>query len=239
MATTRSKPERFDSSYRSLRIYWPTRWRLLWAARTDRRAGLPIGLTSDSTPVLRDLATRRDDACEHERTRYYASTEPFAVRLAEIQTDLVALERQLAERTVELSRAVVKPEEARLVERRAGERELPVELVRQRRLTEHSRKEAAARAAVQDIEQQLDRARTEQANLQAVQQNRADVARSRVLRLVEHADRLAAIYRRALVRRHPQREALVDRWTTELAPPPAWVMTDGLVPSYRLAGADA
>jgi hypothetical protein len=60
-----------------------------------------------------------------------------------------------------------------------------------------------------------------------------------VLRLVEHADRLAAIYRRALVRRHPQREALVDRWTTELAPPPAWVMTDGLVPSYRLAGADA
>lgn len=239
MARTWSKPERFDSSYRSLRIYWPMRWRLLWAARTDRRAGLPIGLSSDSTPVLRDLVTRRDDACEHERTRYYASTETVAVRLAEIGTDIVALERQLDERTAALAHAVVKPDEAHLVERRAGERELAVELVRQRRLTEHSRKEAAARAAVQVIEEQLDRVRSEQANLQAVQQNRADVARSRVLRLVEHADRLAAIYRRALVRRHPQRDALVDRWTTELAPPPAWVMTDGLVPSHRPAGVDA
>jgi hypothetical protein len=215
------------------------RWRLLWSARSDRRAGLPIGLSAETTPVLRDLVARRDDACEHERTRYKAAIEPVSVRLAEIEADVVALERQLAERTAEVARTSVKPDESRLSERRAGEQELPVELVRQRRLAEHSREEAAARAAADEIEQRLDRVRAEQAHLSARQQSRADVARSRVLRLVQHADRMAAVYRRALVRRHPQREALVVRWSTELAPPPAWVLTDDLVPSHRPAGVHA
>jgi hypothetical protein len=162
------------------------------------------------------------------------------VRLAEIESHIVAFERQLAERTAEVARASVKPDESHLSERRAGEQELDLELVRQRRLAEHARKEAAARAAAQEIQQRLDRIRAEQANLQATQQSRADVARSRVLRLVEHADRMAAVYRRALVRRHPQREELVTRWTTDLAPPPAWVLlTDDLVPSHRPAGVDA
>lgn len=125
VAATISTGERLDSSYRSLPVYWPVRWRLIWIARNDRRAGLPIGLDADTTPVLRDLLARRDDACEHERTRYYADIGAIDVRLA-------------------------------------------------------------------------------------------DIARSRVLRLVEYADRLAAVYRRALLRRHPQREVLVTCWASTL-----------------------
>ena len=215
------------------------RWRLLWSARSDRRAGLPIGLDAETTPVLRDLVARRDDACEHERTRYFSTVEPLSVRLAELKMDILALQRQLAERVAEVARAAVKPDGAHLSERRAGEQQVSAQLVRQRRLAEHARREAAARAAAEEVSALLDRTRTEQANLRATLQSRADVARSRVLRLVEHADRMAAVYRRALVRRHPQREALVDRWTTELAPPPAWVLTDELLPSHRPSGVDA
>ncbi|MCU1613504.1 MAG: hypothetical protein JWO98_1044 [Frankiales bacterium] len=239
MATTRSKAERFDKSYRALRIYWPTRWRLQLAARTDRRAGLPIGLSSDTTPVLRDLVARRDDACEHERTRYPTAVQPLNVRLAQLDADVASLERMLEERTAEAVRATAAPTERQLALRHAGEQDLPAALVRQRRETDHRRLAEAATAAQADAQQRLDATRGEHAQLEAKRQSRADVARSRVLRYVHYADRLAAIYRRALVRRHPQREALVQAWSTDLYPPPAWVLADELVPSHRTTGAAA
>jgi hypothetical protein len=189
--------------------------------------------------MLRDLVARRDDACEHERTRYFARVEPIVVRLAEIASELAALQRDLADRTTEALRAAAAPDEAELSRRRAGEQDLPDELVRQRRVVERERVAAAAKSARADVQLRLDATLAEQAHLEAQQQNQADVARSRVLRLVDHADRLAAIYRRALVRRHPQREALVDRWSTELASPPAWVLADDLMPSHRQTGVAA
>jgi hypothetical protein len=239
VATTRSKAEWFDKSYRSLPIYWPVRWRLCWAARTDRRAGLPIGLSSDTTPVLRDLVARRDDACEHERTRYFDAVKPLDVRLAQIDAELVSLQRLVAQRTDEALRAGVAPTEQQLSLRYAGEQGLAPELVRQRRMTEHERRADAAKEAQDDAQHRLDAALAEEAQLGAQRQNRADVARSRVLRYVDYADRLAAIYRRALVRRHPQRDALVSQWRADLFPPPAWVLTDDLTPSHRDTGVAA
>jgi hypothetical protein len=239
VATTRSKTEWFDKSYRSLRIYWPVRWRLSWAARTDRRAGLPIGLSSDTTPVLRDLVARRDDACEHERTRYFDAVRSVDVRLAQIDAELISLQRLVAERTEKALRLVEGPTELQLTVRHAGEQGLASELVRQRRMTEYTRLADAAKEAQDDAQRRLDATLAEEAQLQAQRQNRADVARSRVLRYVDYADRLAAIYRRALVRRHPQRDALVSQWRADLSPPPAWVLTDDLTPSHRDTGVAA
>lgn len=239
MATTRSKVERFDKSYRALRIYWPTRWRLELSARTDRRAGLPIGLSSDTTPVLRDLVARRDDACEHERTRYINAVEPLNVRVAKLEADISSLERLLDERTAQAVRATAAPTEQQLTLRHAGEQTLAAALVRQRRETDHRRLADAATAAQADAQQRLDAALSEHAQLKARRQSRADVTRSRVLRYVDYADRLAAIYRRALVRRHPQREALVHAWSTDLNPPPAWALEGDLVPSHHTTGAAA
>jgi hypothetical protein len=239
VATTRSKSEWFDKSYRSLPIYWPVRWNLLWAARNDRRAGLPIGLSSDTTPVLRDLVARRDDACEHERTRYFHAVKPFDFRLAQIDAELTSLQRLVAERTDEALRAGVAPTEQQLSLRHAGEQGLASELVRQRRMAERKRLADAAKEARDDAQRRLDAILTEEAQLAAKRQNRADLARSRVLRYVDHADRLAAIYRRALVRRHPQREALVSQWRADLFSLPAWVLTDDLTPSHRKTGVAA
>ncbi|CCG04329.1 hypothetical protein [Blastococcus saxobsidens] len=231
MAARTSKDERFDPSYRSLPVYWPVRWRLVWSARSDRRAGLPIGLNADTTTVLRDLVARRDDACEHERTRYYADIRAIDVRLAEIDSQLTALQRDLAVRTEQAIRAAVRPTEQELNRRKQGEGDVPAELVRQRRATEHRRTVEAAKSEQLEAQLRLDATLAEEAQLEVRRQNRADVARSRVLRLVEYADRLAAVYRRALIRRHPQREALVTSWISTLAAPPAWVLTDDLTPS--------
>ena len=69
--------------------------------------------------------------------------------------------------------------------------------------------------------------------------NRLDVARSRVLRYGDFMQRQASIYRRALVRKHPDRESLAHDWDTDLCPAPSWVVADDLIPSVREAGVTA
>jgi len=233
------KPARASTSYRALRVYWPVRWRLLLAARADRRAGLPVGLSVATPPVLRALFARRDDVCERERTGYLRAVQPLQARLAEIDAALPSLQRDLAFRTDELTRASTRPTEAELSVRRVGERQLAGELVRQRRTTEAQRRVAAARAALDEVQRRLDFVLAEQAHLQSQRQHQADVARSRALRFCEHTDRLAAIYHRALIRRHPQREALVHGWQDYLSPPPAWVISDDIPMSRPASGGAA
>ena len=167
VATTRWRPARVGRSDRTLRIYWPTRWRLLRAARVDRRAGLPIGLNADTTPLLRDLLARRDETCEHERTRYFTDVQPFDVRLAQIDTELTALRRLVDERTQEAVRLATAPTERQLSLRNAGEQDLPVELVRQRRTAEHRRTADAAVAAQGDAQRRLDETLRERAQVAA------------------------------------------------------------------------
>ena len=239
MATTRPKAQRFSRHHRALRVSWLTRWRLESSARTDRRAGLPIGLNADTTPVLRGLVARRNGACEHERTRYLTAVRPVTVRLAELEADITSWERLLWQRSADVVRATARPPDRQLTLRHAGEQNLPPALIRRRRETEHRRLADAAIAAQTEAQHGLDTARREHAQLEAQRRSRADVARSRVLRYVDHADRLAAIYRRALVHRHPQREALVQAWSTDLAMPPAWVLADDLVPIRPTTGAAA
>jgi hypothetical protein len=209
------------------------------SARADRLAGPPIGLNADTAPVLRGLVARRNDACEHERTRYLTAVRPLIVRLAELEADITSLERLLAQRSDDVVRATAHPAERQLTLRHAGEENLPAALVRRRRHTEHRRLADAAIAAQTEARHRLDTARSEHAQLDVQRRHRADVARSRVLRYVDHADRLAAVYRRALLHRHPQREALVQAWSTDLQPPPEWVLADELVPIRPATGAAA
>lgn len=235
---TGPKAAKVPRSYRALHISWPTRWRLESSARSDRRAGLPIGLNADTTPVLRELLARRDEGCEHERSRYLKAVQRLTVRLAQLDAEVTSLERLLEERTADLARATVRPNEQQLTLSHAGEENLPPALVQRRRETEHRRRADAAIAAQADAQQRLDSARRERAQVEAQRQARADVARSRVLRYVDQADRLAAIYRRALIHRHRDHAALVQAWSADLHPTPAWVLGDELPPA-RTTGATA
>jgi hypothetical protein len=132
----------------------------------------------------------------------------------------------LVVRADEVARASEPLTAEQLAQRLTGEQGLDATLIRQRRQTTHDRALAQARAAHQQAQHALDALLTEQAELTARVQNRLDVARSRVLRYGDLMGRQAAVYRRALVRKHPDREALAHDWDTELCPAPRWVTTD-------------
>ncbi|TYP90766.1 hypothetical protein [Blastococcus xanthinilyticus] len=223
-------------SYRSLPVTWLVRWRLRWLARSDRRAGLPRGLSADTTPVLHSLLAGRDEACEAERSRRDADIAAIDARLAEIDARLGELQRAVVRRTDEALRAALPPTEEELGRRRPGERHLPAVLVRARRAREHRRAAAAAQAERRSARRALDAALAEEAWLEDRRRERSHAYRSRVLRTVEYVDRLATVYRRALIRRHPQRDVLVTRWQGDLVVPPAWVLTDDLVGGRRPPG---
>lgn len=239
MGRTRLRAGRYDRSYRSLPVYWPTRWRLLWAARSDRRAGLPLGLSPTTTPLLRALVARHDDVCERERNRYFSEIELVVVRLATIEVELPAVERALPDLIQAALRAAKPRTDDELSVRRAGELDLPDEIIRQRREREHRRAAEKAESARAEAQRRLDDLRAEQSRLLAKCQHRADVARSRALRYGDYTQRLGDIYRRALSRRHPQRGALVSTWQSTFCPPPAWVTADDIIPSFRAVGVEA
>ncbi len=235
----RSSAARVDGRFRALPIWWPTRVRLRLHARADRRVGLPLGMGPDTTPVLQDLVARHGDACERERIRYLADVEPLAVQLGRLEAELATLRATLAERSADHARTAVALTQEQLTRRLPGERDLPESLVRQRRQTEYDRRVAAARAARDGAQVALDAALERRADLEARSRHRAELARSRVLRYGDFIRRQAAIYRRALARRHPEHEALVHQWQTDLFPAPAWATTDVLFPVSREAGVAA
>jgi hypothetical protein len=219
-----------DVGYRTLRIPLRQRLRLRWYARTDRRAGLPVGLDAATTPVLRELVAQFGDACERERTRYLTDVDGFVVRLGQLEAQLSSLTSALARQADEVQRCMQPPAEEWLALRYPNEDAMTETATRERRAVAHRRQLDRARAVQAGLQRQLDEALAEQADLQARLRARADLARSRVVRLGEFTDRQAAVYRRALIRRHPEREELVGRWNTQLAPPPAWAAVDASLP---------
>ncbi|SFO42624.1 hypothetical protein SAMN05660359_03374 [Geodermatophilus obscurus] len=231
--------DQVDLGYRTLRVTWRQRWRLRWYARADRRAGLPVGLDAGSTPVLHELVVQFGDACERERTRYLADVDNLVVRLGQLEARLSSLEGALVRQADEVRRCAQPPGEEWLAMRYPNEDAMSPSATRERRAVAHRRQLDRARAAQAELQEQLDQALAEQADLRARLRAKADVARSRVVRLSQFTNRQAAIYRRALIRRHPEREELVRRWSTDLARPPAWAATDPILPTTEPSGVPA
>ncbi|MGY1680677.1 hypothetical protein [Geodermatophilus sp. SYSU D01176] len=231
--------QRIDRRYRTLRIPWSTRLRLRWYARADRRAGLPVGVGVASTPVLAELVAEYGEACERQRTACLVDTDPADVRLGQIDAELRTLRATLERQAADVERVAQPPAPAWLARRYPGEENLPESATRERRAVTHQRSVAAARAAQAETQRRLDDVLAEQAHLRAAVQARADVARSHVVRARELTHRKAAVYRRALLRRHPQREELVRLWDTELCDLPAWAAPEIPLPAPAPSGASA
>ncbi|MGY1621060.1 hypothetical protein ACI789_02540 [Geodermatophilus sp. SYSU D00965] len=231
--------DQVDFGFRTLRIPLDQRLRLRWYARNDRRAGLPVGLDAATTPVLHELVAQFGDACERERTRYLAEVDPLVVRLGQLEAQVTSLASALARQSDEVARCAQPPTEEWLAMRYPGEEAMTESATRERRMVAHRRQLDRARAAQADVQQQLDEALAERADLQARARAKADVARSRVVRLSKFTNRQAAVYRRALIRRHPEREELVRRWSTDLARPPAWAAVDLSLPTDEPSGVSA
>ncbi len=237
--TTRWGTGRIDRSYRALRISWATRIALRWHARADRRAGMPLGMGADTTPFLQALVARHSEASERERTRFLADVRPIEVRLGRLEAELPSLHAAVDACTAVVERASVPLTEDQRTRRLVGEHDLPETLIRQRRQTAHDRAVADAVAKRSAAEQARDVALAEQAELLARRQNLAQITCSRVLRYGDFIRRQAALYRRALVRKHADREVLAHEWRTDLFPVPGWATVDALVSSSREVGAAA
>jgi hypothetical protein len=228
-----------DVDHRTLRVPWRQQLRLRLYARTDRRAGLPVGLDAGSTPVLRELVAEFGDACERERARYLADVDGLVTRLGQLDAQVSALIDAHARQSAEVERCTQPPGEEWLAMRYPNEEAMSVSATRERRAVAYRRNVERARSALDDLQQQLDRALAEQADVRTRLRSRAHLARSRVVRLSEFTNRQAAVYRRALIRRHPEREELVRRWSTDLARPPAWLPTDHVLPTTESWGVPA
>jgi hypothetical protein len=234
-----SKIESVEQKYRAMPIWFWTRIQLRLIARQDRRAGLPLGLGPDTTPLLHELVARHDDVCEAERTSALADVEAMEIRLGEIPTELRALQAMVDLRTAEAELAAVPLTEVQLELRFAGEGHLPASVTEQRRRSTHERAAEAALAAQLAAQRELDTTLAEQARLRAACERRWEIAKSRVLRFGQHTRRQATIYRRALVRRHPQREQLVTTWRTDLCTTPTWAVIDRSRDALLTAGVAA
>ena len=223
--------ERVDTRARSPRVAWRTRWRFARAARLDRRAGLPLGLSAETTPVLAEIVARFNYAAERERTAYLADEQFLAVerhRLEARRRSLAELRDRLDQ---ELDRQLHPTEGSWLEVRYPGEEDLSPAATRTRRAVTHLRAVEAAEARKRHAQAQMDDVLLEVADVEARMRRRAEVARSRVLRHRELGHREAAIYRRFLLRRHPERSALIGRWTTDLCLLPDWAARIAPLPS--------
>jgi hypothetical protein len=237
--TTAVRPVRVDAAFRALRVPFRTKLKLRWYARTDRRAGLPIGLSPGTTPVLQQLLAQFGDVAERQRASFFAAVEPTALRLAALAREIELLREELIRRTHEADQLATPPGEEWLGIRYPGEERLDESAVRGRRSIRHWHAAEAARTAQRETQERLDAALVEQAERRRAVRARAEHAVARVVRYARLTEAEAAIYRRWLVRRHPQRDALVDRWTTDICPLPGWASADALCAAVDASGESA
>jgi hypothetical protein len=231
VAVSSSPKLRADTRALSPRVPWRTRWRLARAARIDRRAGLPVGLDAGTTPVLAEIVARFNYAAERERTSYLADEQYLTVELHRLESRHRSLSEELQRRAERIDHLAHDTERSWLDVRYPGEEGLSLAATRTRRAVAHRRALESAEAARSQAQHEVDDVLVEIADLRARMHRRAEVARSRVLRHRELAHGEAAVYRRFLVRRHPERSALIDRWTTDICALPAWAESIAPLPS--------
>jgi hypothetical protein len=231
-----SSSDHVDVAYRSVRIGRLTTLRLRWYARFDRRAGLPVGLSPETTPVLRELTAEYGEVCERERGAFLQTSKAWNVRLRELEAEVAAVSASVEALNRTTTECAAPPTEQWLSIRYPGESHLPESATRARRADAHRAHWQAARNAEAEARRRLEELLAEEAELRGLVEAREEAARSRVRRYRDLTERKSAVYRRALIRRHPQRDQLIGRWTTAAIPLPAWA-ADEHAPSPSPAGA--
>jgi ABC-type multidrug transport system ATPase subunit len=211
------------------------RWADAFHGWRDGRAGIPArppaGATPGpvTTPHREALIRQAQDAFGFEHLQYQRLVADAHLRVMTSRARLESAQSALAwaELTLDGARPLSLAEASR---RRLGEERHPDTVIVQRRRKEHQRWLARGEAGVL-------RARTDmtaieadlaQAMQEAEQHHRA--ARTRVERIHEHTHRRLAVYRRALVRAHPE-GAWANAVLSVPAPEiPGWALPDAFGP---------
>jgi hypothetical protein len=181
--------------------------------------------------MLRELVALFGHTCERERTDYLSVERRLHTQLRRLDAHIEALEGELARCGAEVERLSHPTPEEWLTVRFPGEENLSPVATRSRRTVAHRRQLGEAKAARDGVQQLVYDALAARSDFRAELQRRAEIARSRVQRHRERAERMAALYRRTLVKRHPEREQLINRWETDICVVPDWAADMALLPS--------
>lgn len=209
------------------------RWADAYQGWRDGHSGIPERPKRPgpvTTPHREALIRLAQDAFAHEHLEYRKLVAGPHRRVEAARSRLAAAKAALtwAESAVRAELApLTEPETTR---RRLGEENRPESVIVQRRLREHAKQRAQARSTVTQAQSTVlsiegDLAQAEQA---AKQQHEA--AAVRVQRIHQHIHRRLAVYRRALVRVHPD-GAWVNWALSPQAPEiPTWALPDAYLP---------
>ena len=199
-------------------------WSLWWQGRTDARRGLPQ-LPSSAGPQLvlpQVEAIRRQalESCEQERIALAEDLAVLDQRSVRAAHRVQLLERKIT--TAERELLVLEDQAPAEDERRRGEDDLEPWVVALRRRREQTRRVAAAKAGLEALRTRLQKAEREVEAVEERRTDRRERSAVQVQRTVAHAERRMSLYWRALLRRHPARAELNDRWHLPPVSTPAW-----------------
>jgi ABC transport system ATP-binding/permease protein len=211
------------------------RWTDAFHGRRDGRAGIPARPSAGvapgpvTTPHREALIRQAQDAFGFEYLDYQRLIADAHGRVMAGRARLEAAQSALAwaELNLDGARPLSLAEASR---RRLGEERHPETVIVQRRRKDHQKLLARSQGAVSRAQADIAAVEADlaQAMQEAEQQHRA--ARTRVVRIHEHIHRRLAVYRRALVRTHPE-GAWANAALSVAAPEiPGWALPDAYGP---------
>ncbi|MGH3226054.1 MAG: ATP-binding cassette domain-containing protein, partial [Streptosporangiaceae bacterium] len=212
------------------------RWTDAFQGWRDGRGGIPGKLTAGAapgpvtTPHREALIRQAQDAFGYEHLAYSSLVAGPHRQIMADRARLEAARSALAWAVLGLdtdSRALTAAETTR---RRLGEDHHPETVIVQRRLQDHHKLLDRTRAAVTRAQADIAEIETDLAQVMQEAQQHHQVAIVRVERIHEHIHRRLAVYRRALIRGHPD-GAWANAVLSVRAPEiPGWALPDAYGP---------
>jgi ABC transport system ATP-binding/permease protein len=212
------------------------RWTDAFHGWRDGRAGIPARLAKPvpagpvTTPHREALIRQAQDAFTYEHLEYHRLVAGPHRRIMAERARLKASQATLtwAKLAFDMeSRALTEQETRR---RRLGEEHHPETVIVRRRRKEHHKLLARAQAAVTRAEADLAAMEADLAQAMEEAKQHHEAAVIRVERIHEHIHRRLAVYRRALVRAHPE-GAWANAVLSVRAPEiPGWALPDAYLP---------
>lgn len=195
-----------------------------WNATRDGHAGLPdVAADPPLTPTFEAHARTYDDRRHHEWKNVVVDTAELSRHAAQLEARISEIEHAalLVDKRLEALPEALSA--ADLEQRRGGEVDTDVAVVRLRRAREHEARRAPALQELAELRVELQSLRVELIQTRRAIRTRETVGAVRIRRLHAHTQRRLASYQRRLVRVHPDGPRLVPLLAPHLPTLPDWL----------------
>jgi hypothetical protein len=192
----------------------------------DGRRGLPVvGSGTVVTPTLRAHGTYFSGGHHDEWQQAERDVTPNRQKVERLAAESDACRAEIERRLAILSTLPERLPQERADERRAGEADADILVVRRRRDREHAARRDREQAVLDAARARIDQLETEQRATAEEIDRRFVVAAIRVGRMHAHCERRIAVYQRRLLRAHPEADRLAELLAAAHPQLPAWATT--------------